>query len=145
MPVARKDWQPMGVSIPALETRRHTMHQTSFGSQSSFKLAHCQNSPLQTAHYSPLPYIASLSRSAIHRSLLSFRPATIALRSAPPVNPCPAALVLAAQNAAPRFASGTPPGLRGLTAPLCAQKRGLSKEQKMVVICTALGGAVKPN
>src|ERR1019366_7928621 len=109
MPVARKLWQPIEVSIPASETRRRTIHQTSFGSQSSFKLAHCQNSPL--------PYIAPLSRSAIHRSLLSFRPATIALRSAPPVNPCPAALVLAAQNAAPRFASGTPPGLRGLTAP----------------------------
>jgi hypothetical protein len=27
-----------------------------------------------------------------------------------------------------------PPGLRGLTAPLCAQTPGLSKEQKMVVI-----------
>lgn len=31
---------------------------------------------------------------------------------------------------APRFASGTPPGLRGLTAPLCAQRPGLSKEQE---------------
>jgi len=75
-------------------------------------------------------------RLAAPRSIdpLSFRPARIALRSASSVNPCPAALVLAAYYAAPRFASVTLPGLRGLTAPLCAQTPGLSKEQKMVVI-----------
>jgi hypothetical protein len=65
------------------------------------------------------------------QSILSvLRRARIALRSASPVNPCPAALVLAAYNAAPRFASVTPPGLRGLTAALCAQTPCLSKEQK---------------
>jgi hypothetical protein len=49
-------------------------------------------------------------------------------------------IVLAAQNAATRFASRTPPGLRGLTAPLCAQTPGLSKEQKNACCFNATKG-----
>ena len=58
------------------------------------------------------------------------------LRSAPSVNPCPAALVLAAKNAAPRFPSGTPAGLWGLTAPLSTAKR---RYRKHVVFMPLIG------